>query len=196
MIYSKNCVLHASMQYWLEMGHTKDSPHAGANATIWEVRYPSCFFKWNWHITLGCGWVQGRIIKISTWSNPQQTSPVWLVLCWNMWRETVRLYPRFSVIIYIYIRGFPGSCEIIALYLPSVAAWIGDSLEVWQPWCSCVDRRLLGSVAAMGVMRKESVILNLAQLGAPKAPAFVLVESPYDMQKRFPKDPACGYYSD
>lgn len=63
--------------------------------------------------------------------------------------------------------------------------------------CSCVDRRLLGSVAAMGVMRKESVILNLAQLGAPKVPAFVLVESPYDhMQKWFPKNPAYGFYSD
>jgi len=60
-----------------------------------------------------------------------------------------------------------------------------------------VDRRLLGSVAAMGVMRKESVILNLAQLGAPKVPAFVLVESPYDhMQKWFPKNPAYGFYSD
>ena len=130
MISIQSCVLHASMQYWLEMGHTKDIPHAGANATIWEVRYPSCFFKWNWHITLGCGWVgSGLDHQNFDLVKPTTILPVWLVLCWNMWRETVRLYPRFSDTISWFSRVLWNHRS-----LPSVAAWIGDSLEVWQPW--------------------------------------------------------------
>lgn len=76
-------------------------------------------------------------------------------------------------------RNSPSISKIFRYYI-SIVVFPGPVKSSLSTICSCVDRRLLGSVAAMGVMRKESVILNLAQLGAPKVPAFVLIESPYD----------------